>query len=345
MEFFAGANTKNGFYSIFEEVFSDSERLYIIKGSCGCGKSTLMKKIALRAEELGLAAERIFCSGDPDSLDGVIIPERGVAFCDGTAPHVMEVKYPCVRESIWNLGAFHNAEVLLPHRSEIIGLTDKKSAHYAAAYRALAAAGKLRSCADSLVYAALDLPAINRFAEKTVKKAGGGDGKVRRLFASAFTKNGLKVLPAFGKADTLVSIKGPGAAPDVFLRCAAQAAADRGQGCFLSLSATDAERIDSVYFPGSGTLFTSLKNPPCAGYNREKIVTLARFADKEICSGVKNRVRLLKKAVDAAEQQAMAELGYAADAHRRLEKIYISGTDFDALDEYSERLIGSIGLA
>ena len=39
-----------------------------------------------RAEEAGLDTEYILCSGDPDSLDAVILPAVGTAIVDGTAP-------------------------------------------------------------------------------------------------------------------------------------------------------------------------------------------------------------------------------------------------------------------
>ena len=39
------------------------------------------------AEESGLETEYILCSGDPDSLDAVVLPRLGAAVVDGTAPH------------------------------------------------------------------------------------------------------------------------------------------------------------------------------------------------------------------------------------------------------------------
>ena len=39
---------------------------------------------------MGYDAEYILCSGDPDSLDAVIIPSLKLAWADGTAPHALE---------------------------------------------------------------------------------------------------------------------------------------------------------------------------------------------------------------------------------------------------------------
>ena len=89
VRYFLGANSPAGFYSLYDELIdpAEAEGIYILKGGPGCGKSTLMRQVAQRAEDAGLRVEYIPCSGDPDSLDGVILPEKKVALVDGTAPH------------------------------------------------------------------------------------------------------------------------------------------------------------------------------------------------------------------------------------------------------------------
>lgn len=89
IQYFLGANSPTGFYSLYDQLLppEQARAIYILKGGPGCGKSTLMRRVAAQAGEAGLAVERILCSGDPGSLDAVVIPELGVALVDGTAPH------------------------------------------------------------------------------------------------------------------------------------------------------------------------------------------------------------------------------------------------------------------
>lgn len=91
IQYFLGANAPTGFYSLYDHLLSPEEAraIYILKGGPGCGKSTLMRKIGAWAEESGLETEYVLCSGDPDSLDAVLLPQSGVAIVDGTAPHVV----------------------------------------------------------------------------------------------------------------------------------------------------------------------------------------------------------------------------------------------------------------
>ena len=69
IRYFLGANSPDGFYSLYDQMIDpvQARRIYILKGGPGCGKSTLMRRVAARAEELGQETEYIHCSGDPDS--------------------------------------------------------------------------------------------------------------------------------------------------------------------------------------------------------------------------------------------------------------------------------------
>ena len=336
MDFFAGANTKDGFVSIFDKAFKDVERLYIIKGSCGCGKSTFMRRVADTAEEKGFSANRIYCSGDPDSLDGVTVPELGFGVCDGTAPHTVDVRYPAVRESLVDLGEFWHGERLLPHRERIIALTDEKAKKYSSAYSSLSAAGKLREVCDGLELPFVDAPGVKRLAKKAFSRGyGNGDGGRETVFASAFTPKGFTVLDTFGKAETVIKVSGPRSACDIFIDHLCEIALGNGVPHTVSLCATDPQKADSVFFHKSGTLVTALTKAPCASYGRQKRTDLSRFADKEGLSEVKGRIALLKKLIAGCEKQALTDLRAASEIHKELEAIYIPAMDFGSLNGYA----------
>ena len=76
--YFAAANGYNGFRSNFEKIFSlqKLEKLFVIKGGPGTGKSTIMKKLA---KEFSNCSDitNILCSSDPGSLDGLILSKNG----------------------------------------------------------------------------------------------------------------------------------------------------------------------------------------------------------------------------------------------------------------------------
>lgn len=89
VSFFLGANTPAGFYSLYDQMIEPgtARRIYLLKGGPGCGKSSLMRRVARALEAGGEPVEYILCSGDPDSLDAVIFPNLRAAVVDATAPH------------------------------------------------------------------------------------------------------------------------------------------------------------------------------------------------------------------------------------------------------------------
>ena len=140
---FLAANTPEGFVSFFDELYNPykSSQAYIIKGGPGTGKSTFIRKIARAFEEKGFDTELVYCSSDPDSLDGLIVPEKGFSICDGTAPHVMEPRFPGAVENIINLGQFWDERKLRKSADEIRRLFIENSLYHRQSAGYLAAAG------------------------------------------------------------------------------------------------------------------------------------------------------------------------------------------------------------
>ena len=89
VRYFLGANTCEGFYSLYSGLTDAQrgERLRLIKAGPGGGKSSFLQKLAAAAESDGQTVEYIHCSGDPTSLDGIRLPTVGLAYMDATAPH------------------------------------------------------------------------------------------------------------------------------------------------------------------------------------------------------------------------------------------------------------------
>lgn len=340
MEFFAGANTVHGFKSIFNECFKDINRIFILKGSSGCGKSTLMRRVAAAAKKRNIEYDLIRCSADVDSLDGIIINEQGVAIADGTAPHLLDVKYPCVRESIINLGQFWNEKALLPHRDEIISLTDKKSFHYKNAYSCLSAYGSVCDLKKQIISSALNRERLNEAALSLADKIITGIGQRKTIFSTAFTFDGIKTLHSIKKVKRLYKVNG--LAGDEFIKSLCEIAHERGCGHTVSLSCTDERVADSVYFHESGVLVTTLSSPPCAELEEEIAISCNKFCSQSHISEFRARLRGADKLLSALAVEARAELALARSTHDEIEKIYIPAMDFSAMDEYTLAFINKL---
>ena len=120
VDFFLGTTTPAGFKGYFEPLRREpGMQMYLIKSGPGCGKSTLMKRLAVKAEQKGEPIQRIHCASDPDSLDGVIFLDKRAAIVDATAPHVMEPDAPGAEEQVVSLYHTLDADALHAHTDEV----------------------------------------------------------------------------------------------------------------------------------------------------------------------------------------------------------------------------------
>ena len=108
--FFVGANSGAGFQNLFSEIvdLEDTYDFMVLKGGAGVGKNTFMREIGRAMEAAGTEVEYLWCSGDPDSLDGVVLRQLRCAVADGTAPHVIEPRYPAAVDRYVDLGRFYD---------------------------------------------------------------------------------------------------------------------------------------------------------------------------------------------------------------------------------------------
>ncbi|USG64429.1 hypothetical protein NDK47_20095 [Brevibacillus ruminantium] len=84
---YLGAATPEGPHDFVPNLTEVVPKRYLIKGRPGSGKSTILKRLVAEAEQRGFDAEVYHCGLDPNSLDMVVVPERGLAIFDSTAPH------------------------------------------------------------------------------------------------------------------------------------------------------------------------------------------------------------------------------------------------------------------
>lgn len=84
--FFGGASYK-GSKDYVMDLTDSYETRHFIKGRPGSGKSTFMKRIQAKAEELQYEVEVYHCGFDPNSLDMILIRDLGFCIFDSTAPH------------------------------------------------------------------------------------------------------------------------------------------------------------------------------------------------------------------------------------------------------------------
>ena len=350
--FFLGANTPIGFYSLFNELYEPENdwRLYIIKGGPGTGKSTLMKKIAAECHKRGHYTERIYCSSDPNSLDGVIIPSLKISIADGTSPHTLEPRFPGVSEKIVDLGMFRNDRLLRENSKEIIEKTKSNSFQHKKCIEFLSAAKSVENDISSIVISSMKIERLHKFSEKLassrLKSSSDGMGKVKKRFLSALTPEGLVLFrDTFSElCDEITVLLDPfGYASSVIIRILTMKACEQGFSPIVCYCPTSPEhRPEHLIIPELSMGFFTSKSWHPEDFGEVSHVDCMRFFDKEALMKHKNRLAFNKRSRDELLTEAVNRLSRAKKIHDELEGYYIESMDFDKAKQYSEELIRDI---
>lgn len=350
IQYFLGANSPSGFYSLYHELapLQTAEAVYILKGGPGCGKSSFMRRVARHAEAAGLDTVLIPCSGDPDSLDGLILPQRGVALVDGTAPHVVEPKYPGAVESYVDLGSCYDRAGLAPLRQEIIAATAQYQSHYTRVYRCLDAASQLRRDNRELLLTDGLSDRLRRRARgivgREIKKNGSQAGEITHRFLSAVTHRGVVCLwdTVSAQAKRVYELSDSYGLAHDLLSDLLTAGAAAGWDAIACPDPMAPDRLAHLILPGLSLAFVSA--PPDQSWPQRpyRRLRLDAMADRELYRLSRPRLRFSRKVAAALEQEAVAGLSQAKAAHDQLEALYNPHVDFDRVYAMADELAGQL---
>lgn len=350
VRFFLGANSPHGFYSLYDQLIDPAQAnaIYILKGGAGCGKSSLMRRIAEKAEDIGEQVEYIHCSGDPDSLDAVIFPTYKTAIVDGTAPHVVEPKYPGVVESYVNLSDCYNREGLQGIRKEIMGCMAGYKDCYKRAYRCLnAAAEVMKDMRSLLITETLEQKLAKRakgILSREIRNEGHGKGQVVQRFLSAITHQG--VLTYYTTADVLCKriyiLEDSCGLSHSMLTHLLTHVTSAGYDVIACPSPLFPDQLAHLIIPELSLAFLSAA--PTSIYHKRpyRRIRLDAMIDTELVRRNKARLRFSRKVSGALIDEAVDSLSQAKTMHDELEALYNPYVDFDRVYRTADDLAKKI---
>ncbi len=337
-EFFYGANTSKGFISYFKEMYDENFTMYIIKGGPGTGKSTLMKSIMQKAEQKGYDVTAVKCSSDPNSLDGVIIPELKVCIADGTSPHTLEPQFPGVVEKIINLSDCWDENILKENRKKIIDLTKKCSDCHRKSMQFLSAAATLKKDSIRLVNESVDMKKLRRFsvrfANKNFQKPNGKLGSEYKRFLTALTPQGIIYLSDTVEkmCDDITVLKDDeGGISSVILHEIRSYAMGCGYDVISCRCPMMPDLIQHIIIPDLKIAVVTGNGFHNKKYPKQNTVNVGRFM-KETTDNT-NRFAYNIKAQSELVNTAMQQMKKAKAFHDELEDFYKNAVDFSMVTE------------
>lgn len=352
---FPGGNTPLGFYSYYDYIIdkTTANRLFILKGGPGTGKSTLMKKIGYELASKGYDIEFMHCSSDNDSLDGIVAPKLSFAIIDGTSPHITDPVYPGVVDEIVNLGQFWDQKGLMKHRDDIIIASKRKKASFERAYRYLKAASFLLDDTEKIYKDALDKGAKLAFTHKIKellfgnKKPSKVPGKQRRLFASAITPKGyVNYLDSLCVNHSIIRLSAQaGMNTGHIMEILNDEALYKGFNTETYYCPMVPDKIEHVVIPDLKLSIitaneyydiTDINIDNCKTYNMEQ------FYKDETIQYYSDQLKFNRLYADTIIQKAVESIALAKSYHTQMEKYYIKNMDFKGLSELKDILMQRI---
>ncbi|MFI3250603.1 MAG: hypothetical protein R3Y07_06545 [Eubacteriales bacterium] len=346
-QYFLGANSPDGFHSLYQQMVppKDATAIYILKGGAGCGKSTLMRQLSAEAMARGIPVDEILCSGDPDSLDGVIFPTLKIAVADGTAPHVIEPQFAGVVERYVNLGECYDSQKLQEVRGELVDCMTHYSECCALTIPCLAAAGELGSTISSvLVTPKLEERLAKRASgilSREVKAKGGQSvGSVTQRFLSGNTCKGrLSLLhTATNQCEKVYVLWDSYGIASHLLLPLLTGAVNRGYHVIACLNPMFPKQLEHLIIPELGLCFlSSTPSLPVEGEHFRKI-RMETLLDSGLLHQNRSRLRIYRKMYHSLLEEVVATLAENKLIHDRMEEIYHPYVNFDLLSEFAKKL-------
>lgn len=341
---FPGGNTPQGFFSYYNYIIpADAARIFIMKGGPGTGKSTFMRRIGEAVLARGLDIEHHHCSSDNGSLDGLVIPALGVAFIDGTAPHVVDPRHPGCVDEIVHLGDYWDESRMVANKQAIIAITAEIGESFRRAYRLLRAAKALYDDWEAANAEALDHAAANRRGADLLAAVFAGvdtvgAGRLRKLFASAITPDGLvnyldtSVWPA-GRC--FVVAGDPGCGKSTLVRKVVDAALAKGLDVEAFYCPLDPDKPEHALIPALDVAVTTsfLPHPYHAARPPAQTFDMTECLKSDVVARRADAVAYDRDLFWELFVKAVACIKRAKTLHDELETYYVPNMDFAGIEK------------
>jgi Cdc6-like AAA superfamily ATPase len=353
INYFACANSALGFASFFEDNLKELDKLYILKGGPGTGKSTLMKAIGKEWYRRGFDVEYIHCASDNNSIDGVIIPLLGIGVVDGTTPHIIEPRAPGAIEEYVNLGEAWDSKKLAVHRDEILDIKNKISSCYLNAYKQFKESLKIHDEWEKIYLDNTDFNKLNEITNAIIddffeNKHTDKRSIVKNRFLGGPTPKGpvdfvLDLTKDVGKR---YFIKGrPGSGKSTLLKKVASEAEERGFDVEIYHCGFEPKSLDMVIIRELDIAIFDSNAPHEYFPTREsdEIIDVYYLAIKpETDEKYKTQLDSIVSCYNFAVGNGINHLANAKQFHDDLESYYIAAMDFNVVDKISLDLIAKM---
>lgn len=335
----------DGFISCFDHLIPERllKRKLILKGGPGVGKSTFMRRLHTALCTDGQPSVLCFCSGDPDSLDAVVMPDEGLLILDGTAPHSIDPQIPGARDSLINLGACLDEAAMRPRLPLIQScMRDHREASRRARAHLKAACAIERDCA-AVISAGIDPDRYSRMTYALIQAvlsadAPHGQAVVSSVITDAVTPKGRLCLLSDDADVRVIRLTGhPGIDLTPVLRDVSRAARTAGWYVEEHLNPVIPGSLLHLSIPALSTLITTSDQ-----LSAEQIYDFSACIPSGSLLRSECALEQGRASAELMMQRAVSAMAQAKQIHDELETFYVPNMDFGAWQRIFDDTLSSI---
>ncbi|WP_370296000.1 PRK06851 family protein [Rossellomorea marisflavi] len=343
--YFACGNTAKGLISLSDSAFEELKKVYILDGGPGAGKSTLLKEIGTRLEKKGYHLDYIHSALEPDALDAVLLPEKGIGVIDGS--EMFNVAQAVVERV--DLTKPLDMEKLADHTQDVLTYFNQFIGKRQEAYDTFAASLRDHDDIEKVYISNMDFEEADTLTGELIDTFFGGEnkgteGKITRRFLGAATPVG-----AIDHIQNLTEgipdrffIKGrAGSGKSTMLKKIAASGREKGFSVEVYHCGFDPNSLDMVILREQGIAIFDSTAPHEYSPSREgdHIVDMYERCITEGTDETYSReIEEATKGYKDKMKEAVQTLKEAKDFRDQMKGIYVDLMDFNEVEQITEEL-------
>jgi len=347
--YFAHGNTAHGAHFLYTSAFDGLNKIFVLTGPQGTGKSTVIQSLADSLLDKGLHVQNFHSPLRPNELDGIILTELKVGIVDGRV--CKGISDSGAGEIVFiDFGeAFDNSRILPEHFIAIEDLRGELERAYSKVYETFATALRIHDEWEKYYIENMDFTKADQIAEELIQDLYAdheSDTPIvsRHLFFGAATPKGafdfIQSLTA--QLERRIFIKGrAGSGKSTLLKKLASTAEQKGIEVQVFHCGFDPNSLDMLIFPQLRTAIFDSTAPHEYFPDRDEDELLDMYA-RTITPGTDEahaaEIAGIKARYSAKMKEATSYLAEAEAIDSQIKAYYVGATNFSVIENLQLQL-------
>ncbi|WP_240633197.1 nucleoside-triphosphatase [Paenibacillus montanisoli] len=351
--YFARGNTARGAHFLYRQAFQGLNKIFVLSGPQGTGKSTVIRSLSDSLLEKGQHVQCFHSPLRPAELDGIIATDLKIGVVDGRVCEGITGNESCEIVHVDFEEPLDNSRFTPDHASTIKELQSKLDGAYAKAYETFLTALRIHDEWEKYYIENMDFEKADQVTQGLIRDLFAGHESDtptigRHMFFGAATPKGAfdYIQSLTAQLERRIFIKGrPGSGKSTLLKKLAAAAEKKGLEVQVFHCGFDPNSLDMLIFPELSTAIFDSTAPHeyFPDRNGDEILDMYPLT---ITSGTDEayaaEIAAIKDRYSVKMKEATACLAQAEAIDSQLKAIYAGATDFSKVEEIRTQLASKL---